>query len=104
MVQVAATVSMGQVRIGSPKVYRCPSDPTMTPTATTNPNPPLSSGSGFAITSYSFNGQVFGNTCPHPMMPTTFQDGTSNTALCFERLLDLREKWRGPNVGRWGRQ
>ncbi len=75
----------GAGQVGSPKVFRCPSDSTMTPTATTNPNPPRSSGSGYAITSYSFNGQVFGDGCPHPTMPTTFQDGTSNTALCFER-------------------
>jgi prepilin-type N-terminal cleavage/methylation domain-containing protein len=69
----------------SPSVYRCPSDPTMTPDATTNSSPPLASGTGYAITSYSFNGQVFGDLCPVPRIPATFKDGLSNTLLACER-------------------
>jgi hypothetical protein len=42
-------------------------------------------GTGFAITSYSFNGQVFGDTCIAPRLANTFLDGTSNTVLCLER-------------------
>ena len=41
----------------------------------------LATGPGFAITSYSFNGQVFGDTCPPPRIPATFRDGTSTTVL-----------------------
>ena len=69
----------------TPNVYVCPSDPSMTPDHTTNSNAPLATGPGFAITSYSFNGQVFGETCPRPRIPTTFTDGVSNTILVFER-------------------
>ncbi len=69
----------------TPEVFVCPSDPTMTDDRTTNHNSPLASGAGFAITSYSFNGQVFGNTCQRPRVPQTFRDGTSTTALLFER-------------------
>lgn len=75
----------GPNQISTPEIYVCPSDPSMTQDRTTNSNPPLASGTGFAITSYSFNGQVFGNTCPKPRIPKTFQDGTSNTALVVER-------------------
>jgi prepilin-type N-terminal cleavage/methylation domain-containing protein len=75
----------GPNQVPTPEVYVCPSDPTMTLDRTTNSNPPLASGSGYAITSYSFNGQVFGDLCPKPRVPTTFQDGTSNTVLLFER-------------------
>jgi len=69
----------------TPDVYVCPSDPTMTDDRTTNSHPPLASGPGFAITSYSFNGQVFGETCPKPKIPETFQDGASTTILLVER-------------------
>jgi prepilin-type N-terminal cleavage/methylation domain-containing protein len=69
----------------TPEVFVCPSDPTMTDDRTTNGKPALASGTGYAITSYSFNGQVFGNTCQRPRIPQTFRDGTSNTALVFER-------------------
>lgn len=72
----------------TPPVLVCPADPTMTPDHTTNTpsrgnvNP---TGAGFAITSYSFNGQVFGDTCQPPKLASTFLDGTSNTAVVFER-------------------
>jgi hypothetical protein len=69
----------------TPKVYICPSDVSMTPDTTTNSSPPLASGTGFAITSYSFNGQVFGETCDRPRIPATFPDGTGNTVLAMER-------------------
>jgi len=69
----------------TPEVYVCPSDPTMSADRTTNSNAPLASGPGFAITSYSFNGQVFGDSCQKPKIPETFRDGTSNTILVFER-------------------
>jgi prepilin-type N-terminal cleavage/methylation domain-containing protein len=76
----------GASQISSPVVYRCPADPTMTPDATTNTVGPMGSGveSGYAITSYRFNGQVFGDYCPEPKLGSTFPDGTSNTALAFE--------------------
>jgi prepilin-type N-terminal cleavage/methylation domain-containing protein len=83
----------------TPEVYVCPSDPTMTSDRTTNGNPPLASGAGFAITSYSFNGQVFGDTCPIPSIPKTFQDGTSNTALVFEQYAICGQ---GGEVRTWG--
>jgi prepilin-type N-terminal cleavage/methylation domain-containing protein len=71
----------------SPDVYVCPSDPSMTPDTTTNggEGSQLASGTGYAITSYSFNGQIFGDKCLPPRVPTTFTDGTSNTAMAFER-------------------
>ena len=53
--------------------------------STQNGSVPLASGPGFAITSYSFNGQVIGDTCPKPRIPLTVPDGASNTALIFER-------------------
>jgi prepilin-type N-terminal cleavage/methylation domain-containing protein len=69
----------------TPNIYVCPSDPSMTASRTTNGGVALASGPGYAITSYSFNGQVFGDRCGKPKVPTTFPDGTSNTALLFER-------------------
>jgi prepilin-type N-terminal cleavage/methylation domain-containing protein len=64
-----------------PVIYVCPSDPTMPGSHVYNTT---------ALTSYSFNGQVFGityprNTKPWPKIPGTFRDGTSTTALVFER-------------------
>ncbi len=77
----------GANQISSPKVYTCPADPSMTVDATTNTTGGIGSAgeTGFAITSYSFNGQVFGDDCPWPKLAATFPDGTSNTALAFER-------------------
>lgn len=89
----------GANQIPTPRVFICPSDPSMTPDHTTNSNAPLASGAGFAITSYSFNGQVFGDTCPKPKIPITFQDGTSNTALVFERYAICGQ---GGEVRTWG--
>jgi prepilin-type N-terminal cleavage/methylation domain-containing protein len=66
----------GANQVPTPPVFVCPSDPSM---------PITYIFSGYAVTSYSFNGQVFGDDCPPPVIPKTFQDGTSNTALCFER-------------------
>ncbi len=77
----------GPQQIHTPQVYICPSDPTMTPDTTTNSLPPLATGTDFAITSYSFNGQIFGEatTCRKPTIPKSFSDGTSNTVLVIER-------------------
>jgi prepilin-type N-terminal cleavage/methylation domain-containing protein len=76
----------GPNQVPTPEVYVCPSDRTMTGDRTTNgsTNPPAT-GAGFAITSYSFNGQVFGPTCQRPRLSVTFPDGTSATVLVFER-------------------
>ena len=78
----------GPDQIGTPKVLLCPADPTLTADGTTNTSSQGNakpSGAGFAVTSYSFNGQVFGDTCQPPRLASTFFDGTSNTAMCFER-------------------
>ena len=83
----------------TPDVYVCPSDPSMTGDRTTNSGAPLASGTGYAITSYSFNGQVFGDTCPRPRIPTTFVDGTSNTLLLVERYGICGQ---GGEVRTWG--
>jgi hypothetical protein len=71
----------------------------MTPDATTNGSPPLASGTGYAITSYSFNGQVFGDLCIVPRIPTTFRDGMSNTLLACERYAICGQ---GGEVRTWG--
>jgi prepilin-type N-terminal cleavage/methylation domain-containing protein len=85
----------------TPDVYVCPADPSMTHDRTTNvrAESPLASGTGYAITSYSFNGQVFGETCPRPNIPGAFPDGTSNTALAFERYGICGQ---GGEVRTWG--
>jgi prepilin-type N-terminal cleavage/methylation domain-containing protein len=83
----------------TPPIYVCPSDPTMTGNHTTNGGAPLASGAGYAITSYSFNGQVFGNRCQRPTIQATFADGTSNTALAFERYAICGQ---GGEVRTWG--
>ena len=66
----------GPNQIPTPIIYVCPSDPSMTPDYIWD---------GYALTSYSFNGQVFADDCIPPSLGRTFPDGTSNTALCFER-------------------
>jgi prepilin-type N-terminal cleavage/methylation domain-containing protein len=83
----------------TPEVYVCPSDPSMTASRTTNGGAALASGPGYAITSYSFNGQVFGETCPQPRIPATFTDGTSNTVLLYERYAICG---KGGEVRTWG--
>jgi hypothetical protein len=77
----------GLQQIHTPGAYICPSDPTMTPDTTTNSGPPLATGADFALTSYSFNGQVFGDAqcCPVASIPKSFADGTSSTLLVLER-------------------
>jgi len=78
----------GANQIPTPKVFLCPADPTVTTDGTTR-TPSLGgvtpANAGVAITSYSYNGQVFGDTCQAPRLASTFLDGTSNTALAFER-------------------
>ena len=72
----------------TPSVLVCPSDITMTVDTTTKTSSRANvrpTGTDFAITSYSFNGQVFGDLCPPPRLSSTFPDGTSNTAAVFER-------------------
>jgi prepilin-type N-terminal cleavage/methylation domain-containing protein len=80
----------GPNQIPTPIVYVCPSDPSMTSNYIT---------AGYAISSYSFNGQVFADDCIAPSLGKTFPDGTSNTALAFERY-----GLCGPNgeVRTWG--
>jgi prepilin-type N-terminal cleavage/methylation domain-containing protein len=85
----------------TPNVLICPSDPSMTTDRTTNGNVPLASGPGFAITSYSFNGQVFGDTCVRPKIPQTFQDGVSNTIVFLERYAICGQSGE---VRTWGNQ
>jgi prepilin-type N-terminal cleavage/methylation domain-containing protein len=85
----------------TPNVLVCPSDPSMTADRTTNGNVPLASGPGFAITSYSFNGQVFGDTCVRPKIPLTFTDGTSNTIVVVERYGICGQRGE---VRTWGNQ
>jgi prepilin-type processing-associated H-X9-DG protein len=69
----------GNESITPPKVYLCPSDPTM---------PENGVSGSTAVSSYAANLQVFwpnvGNG-PAPNLTNTFQDGTSNTALFYER-------------------
>jgi hypothetical protein len=66
----------GANQMPTPIIYICPSDPSM---------PSNYISQGFAVTSYSFNGQVFADDCIPPSLGRTFPDGTSNTALAFER-------------------
>ena len=66
----------GPNQVPTPEVYVCPADPSMTENTLSG---------GFAITSYSFNGQVFADNCLPPRLKTTFLDGTSNSAIVFER-------------------
>jgi prepilin-type N-terminal cleavage/methylation domain-containing protein len=90
----------GPNQVPTPEIFVCPSDPTMTEDRTTNGGgSPAPSGTGFAITSYSFNGQVFGDTCERPRIPYTFPDGTSTTALLFERYAICGA---GGDVRTWG--
>lgn len=68
--------------IPPPKIYLCPSDPTLPSQGT------YGVSGGTAVSSYAVNLQVFWNkagTGPGPQIPTLFTDGTSNTALFFER-------------------
>jgi prepilin-type N-terminal cleavage/methylation domain-containing protein len=71
-----SNVFNGPDQVPTPEIYVCPADPSMTESRTSR---------GFAITSYSFNGQVFGDNCAPPRLKTTFLDGTSTSAIVFER-------------------
>ena len=96
----ASNALNGANQVETPRVYVCPSDPSMTPDTTTNNDPlRLASGTGYAITSYSFNGQVFGDDCGPPKFTSTFTDGTSNTVLVFERYAICGS---GGEVRTWG--
>ncbi len=81
--QSQCNVFNGANQKSSPIVYACPADPTMSPDLTTNTK--AGAETGFAVTSYSFNGQIFGDGCIVPKLASTFPDGTSNTAFAFER-------------------
>ena len=80
----------GPNQIPTPIVYTCPSDPSRTADFTTK-TPSIGNakptGPEFAITSYSFNGQVFGDKCPAPKLGSAFPDGASNTVAAFERYM-----------------
>ncbi len=92
----------GTNQIPSPDIFACPSDPTMTQDRLTQGVTfPQASGTGYAITSYSFNGQVYGDaaSCPKPSLPHTFPDGTSNTVLMLERYAICG---KGGEVRTWG--
>jgi len=75
--------------LAPPKVYICPSDPTMTQTG-------IGSGyAGWGGGCYAFNWQVFGNALSpssnlsgwqnYPSLSKSFADGTSNTIGCVEK-------------------
>jgi prepilin-type N-terminal cleavage/methylation domain-containing protein len=78
----------------TPEVYVCPTDPSMTEDRLTG-----SVVGSVAITSYSFNGQVFGDNCMPPRLRSSFLDGTSQTALVFERYAICGA---GGEVRTWG--
>jgi prepilin-type N-terminal cleavage/methylation domain-containing protein len=84
-----------------PAVYVCPSDPSMPPNYVFNNNT--------ALTTYSFNAQVFGYPYPNqsyskpwPRIPATFTDGTSNTVLIFERYALCQVPFPNTDVRVWG--
>ncbi len=81
----------GANQIPTPDVYVCPSDPSMTETR-------IDSSDTYAITSYSFNGQIFADNCNKPKIQSTFLDGTSNTAIIFERYANCNTT----EVRTWG--
>ena len=85
--QTASNAFNGANQISSPAIYACPADVSVSPDFTTNTLGGLGSANdpGYAITSYSFNGQVFGDDCTPPRLTSSFPDGTSNTAFAFER-------------------
>jgi prepilin-type N-terminal cleavage/methylation domain-containing protein len=86
--------------VPTPVVYVCPSDPTMPPNTIWN--------RAYAVTSYAFNAQIFGYPYsnpnvnkPYPRLTKTFQDGTSNTAIVFERYAVCRVPSQS-QVRTWG--
>jgi prepilin-type N-terminal cleavage/methylation domain-containing protein len=63
-------------KIPSPRLFLCPSDPSgLTPQG---------QGNGNYATNYVVNYQVFNNT--YPKVPSSFPDGSSTTALMYERF------------------
>lgn len=77
------TSSQALLSVTTPKSYICPADPTMPPNYVV-----VSGNSSTAVTSYAANLQVFfGNSgvSPPPSLASTFSDGTSNTALYYEK-------------------
>ncbi len=103
---VTATVPGVAGQVPTPLVYRCPSDITMTADGTSNSKSVISpsGGKSFGITSYSFNGQAFGDLCPEPRVDVSFPDGLSNTAFCFERysICGAGGSASGYEVRTWG--
>jgi prepilin-type N-terminal cleavage/methylation domain-containing protein/prepilin-type processing-associated H-X9-DG protein len=99
--QSASNCFNGANQVPTPKVYTCPSDASLSADFTTNLPGGLGSANetGYAITSYSFNGQVFGDDCGKPRLSSTFIDGTSNTAFAFERYAICGS---GGDVRTWG--
>jgi prepilin-type N-terminal cleavage/methylation domain-containing protein len=78
------------------KPYICPSDPSISPTGVTAGAPVVgSAGRSATATTYAANGQVFGTNFNNNLLPTsgegqaripsTFQDGTSNTIVFTEK-------------------
>jgi prepilin-type N-terminal cleavage/methylation domain-containing protein len=64
-----------------PKLYVCPSDPSMPPNQLYTGLPTTNT----SLASYAANSQVFNLPTVTPKIPTLFVDGTSNTVLFFER-------------------
>ena len=79
-----ATVNSNEVAAPTPGVYICPSDPTMPASTIGEGGDAVGIAGTSSVTCYGANAQVFNLGVP-PRIQTTFQDGTSNTALFFER-------------------
>jgi len=95
------TNSAAKNSTSTPLVYICPSDPSMPPNFIFNNNT--------ALTNYAFNAQIFGYPFPNqsfnkpwPKIPATFPDGTSNTALVFERYGLCQVPFANTDVRVWG--
>jgi prepilin-type N-terminal cleavage/methylation domain-containing protein len=93
----------GANQIPTPIVYICPADPSVPPSFTTNTTKGVwnANETGYAVTSYSFNGQIFGDDCNRPSLASSFPDGTSNTAFAFERYSVCGTKG---DVRTWGQE
>jgi prepilin-type N-terminal cleavage/methylation domain-containing protein len=76
------TSSQGSLFVPPPKMYLCPADPTLPQNGIVLSSPQL------GVVNYAANMQVFyatNGTGPSPNLTGTFVDGTSNTAMFFER-------------------
>jgi prepilin-type N-terminal cleavage/methylation domain-containing protein len=91
---VAGTYESDLVANATINTYICPSDPSIDPDGTTYNSPGYPNGPGTA-TSYGANAQVFAVTDgngmvtsgeKYPVIPSSFQDGTSNTIVLAERF------------------